>query len=205
MTEKSKSLLLMDCECGGVDSSIHALTSLAAIRIDGSFHILERFYAIFCEQDKIITPEATAITHLEPAFLEKWGLKGVGATNAIEAFQAMVLRSDAVCGHNVAFDIGFMEKRNVVFDKDNTLDTMHLAWDVWSGQKAKLGMCLERIGENAEGAHDSFEDVMMVYKLLRWMVKNKAIATPIRFYPLLENWNDLRVYGYKAMKEKGLI
>ena len=82
---------------------------------------------------------------------------------------------------------------------------MHISWDVWAFQKAKLEIVYERIGKKVENAHDALYDCVMVLDMLRWFVDNKHIELPLPSYPLVTNYFEHKAFGYKKMAEKGLL
>jgi len=193
--------LIFDTETGGINPDEDALISVGAILLDKNLQTITTFYTLLQNNyNKKISEIALEVNGIKEEMFED--------ALSIKEFQAiwnyyLLPKADIVIGHNIAFDIKFMLNHAAMIE--NTLDTMHLCWDVWPGEKAKLGMVYERIGKTAENAHNALYDCEMVADLLRWMVENNHITLPLPSYPVVNNYFEHKAFGYKKMKEKGLL
>ena len=194
--------LVFDTETGGVNAETDALITIGAILLDEDLQTITTAYSLLKnEAGKIISDKALEVNGLSPEMF----------ANAVSPKDFKVLwdwflvpQADVIIGHNVAFDLTFMEA-NGFATKEATLDTMHLSWDVWPGQKAKLGLVYNRIGLEVTNAHNALFDCEMVVNLLRWMVEHKHLSLPLPSYPIVNDYFQYKAFGYKMLKEKGLL
>lgn len=83
--------------------------------------------------------------------------------------------ASAIVGHNVSFDMRFMEATfNLHIPEEKLVDTMKLVKDVFPGGKYKLEnavqyFCQEYMEEYTNGAHDSCTDAIATSKVLKSM------------------------------------
>ena len=196
--------MIFDTETGGFDAEKDALMSIAGIVLDEelSENTLTRFYTLVQNNDnKEISEKALEVNKIPVAHLEL----GMSLEFLRDFWNEMVETVDVVIGHNVAFDIRFAEANGLVVPEE-TLDTMHLAWDTWSvAQSASLPECYMRIGREVKNAHNSLYDCFMTMKLLQWYVDAGFITLPLQTYPVVHNYYEKGAKGYVAMKEKGLL
>ena len=201
MTHKQH-ILVFDTEASGLlDTS--ALTSFAGVLIDENFEPVSSFYTLFkYEEDKSYSDEALELTKLSRELLKQ---SGSSVKNVRPTIQRLFNLADVIVCHNCTFDIGIMMRYGFAIRRDCFFDTMHKSWDVWKGEKAKLGMVCQRIGVDASGAHNSMDDVMMVVQLLKWFNENGHMEFPMVKYPIVPDYYERRTFGYEAQIEKGLI
>jgi len=194
--------LVFDTETGGLNSENDALISIGAILLDDDLQVVNTVYTLLKnEENKNIGEIALEVNGLSESLFK----------NAISPKHFQILwnwylipQADIIIGHNIAFDIGFMEA-NGFHTITKTLDTMHLSWDVWRKEKAKLGLVYERIGKEVENAHNALYDCEMVVDVLKWMVTNEFLSLPLPSYPLIKDYHANKAFGYKEMKAKGLL
>lgn len=196
--------LVVDTETGGFDPENDALMSMGAILLDEDLNTLATTYVLFRNFFKRkIGVRAKEVNGLDEELLET-------AVTPIEfrpIWNAMSSQADILIGHNIAFDIGFLKNNGLICDDERTLDTMHLACDVWMNSpiSKSLSSCYKRIGLNPENAHHALHDCEMVADLLRWFVENGYVEKPLPKYPAVNGFYERGVFGYVALKEKGLI
>ena len=107
----TQTMLVIDTETGGLDPLRHSILSLGAViwedgRLVDSIEIFVR--EIECATD----PEAIAINKMSLAWLNEHGVSPVVAVKQLEAFLALHFGTKKVplVGHNVHFDIGFVQR-----------------------------------------------------------------------------------------------
>ena len=193
--------LIVDTETAGLNPQTDALISVGAILLDKNLQTITTFYTLLKnDYNKNISEKALEVNGLTEEMFED--------ALSIKEFQQiwnyyLLPKANILIGHNISFDIKFMKRHAAVID--DTLDTMHLCWDLWPGQKAKLGMVYERIGKEVGNAHNALYDCEMVADLLRWMVENEHLSLPLPSYPVVDNYFQHKAFGYKNMKKKGLL
>lgn len=194
--------LVFDTETGGFSSESNALISVGAILLDDKLQEIGSYYTLLKNESEKEASEGAEKVH---------GITKEMFENAVSPTHFKVLwnwflipQTDVLIAHNILFDKGFMEA-NDFHTIPKTLDTMHVAWDIWQGQKAKLGMVYERIGKEVEDAHNALYDCQMTAEFLRWAVENEHLELPLPSYPVIENYYEHKAFGYKKAKEKGLF
>jgi DNA polymerase III alpha subunit (gram-positive type) len=193
--------LIFDTETGGFSPEEDALLSVGAILLDDNLEEINRFYTVLKnDSDKKISEYARDVNKITDELIDA----GMPVEEFKEKWNNLIEDVDILIAHNTKFDINFL-KGNGIKVIDRVFDTMHMAWDIWPGQKAKLGMIFERIGLEVENAHNAMYDCEMTADFLRWAVKEKKLRLPITSFPLVENYFEKSCFGYKKMIRKGLI
>lgn len=194
--------LIFDTETGGLDAQKNALMSLGAILLDDELNELSYHYILFQnEQKREVNMRAKEVNGLDEVRLEK----ALPPSTFKPLWNILHDNADVLIGHNIAFDIGFMLENGFECDPSKTLDTMHLSYDTWVGEKASLGKCYRRIGGNPKNAHNALYDCQMVLRLLRWFVSEGKIELPLPHYPAVPDFYERKAFGYVKMKEMELI
>lgn len=194
--------LVVDTETGGLDSQKNALMSLGAILLDDELNELSYHYMLFQnELKREVSIRAKEVNGLNEERLEK----ALPPSAFVPVWNILHDSADVLIGHNVAFDIGFMLENGFKCDPSRTLDTMHLSWDTWAGEKASLSKCYKRIGGNPRSAHNALYDCQMVVRLLRWFVESGNLHLPLPYYPAVPDYYERGAFGYIKMKEMDLI
>ena len=193
--------LIFDTETGGVNEKLDALLSVAAIVLDERLNITSSFYSLIRNDRRL---------NMHPKALEVNGLNKEKVAQGLPMdyftiIWAMLLQDvELVIAHNIAFDAKFI-KANFMDIPEKTLDTMHVAWDVWPGEKVKLELCYKRMGKTALNAHNALYDCMMTHELLRWFVEQGHLPLPLPGYPIVPDYYERKAFGYQQMEKKGLI
>jgi DNA polymerase III epsilon subunit-like protein len=203
--------LIFDTETGGFSPKEDALMSLAIIVVNEKLEEISRFYSLVKNTDnKTIGEKALEINKIPVENLES----GLSIPQLREVWRYMSEGVDRFIAHNIAFDIGFLRENGFEIPKDiKTLDTMHVAWDFWgswdeetqSHISARLEVVYTRIGKIVQNAHNSLYDCEMILDVLEWLTENKHIKSPLASFPIIENYRDHKAFGYKQMKNKGLL
>lgn len=179
-------IVVLDFETGGLDPEVHALMSMAAVKLGDpelfgrGLPILNEYYQIIQDRpERIITPEARAVNGISDEDIQ---LKGLNFSIVLEVLH-LLLQNSIVCCHNAAFDVAWLNNRG--FDIQEAIDTMFLSWRKWGKySKAKLGIVCERAGIKVQDAHNSLGDARMTAELLRYLAKENPevlIPEPIRW------------------------
>src|ERR1035437_2139182 len=86
-------------------------------------------------------------------------------------------------GHNVAFDISFLQYAFKLCGKNledyvhsnqkeiTAIDTMKLAQQAWNDEKSNLAYCCKKIGIDHVDAHRAMNDVVVTWKLWSYFVR----------------------------------
>jgi len=196
--------LVFDTETGGLNPLSNPLMSVGAILLDGELNEISQHYALFQNLwGRSVTQRAKEVNGIDETRLKSALLPA----EFYPTWDSLTNQADVLIAHNVAFDIGFMQSNGFACDADKTLDTMHIAWDVWPRpQKAGLSACYKRVlGVEPSNAHNALADAKMVTVLLEWFVENGHLSLPLPHYPVVPNFYEERAFGYVKMKEMGLI
>ena len=176
--------LVFDTETGGFDPAKNPIMSIGAMLLNGELELISSHYALMQNEFKReVTQRAKEVNGLDEFVLET----GISPSDYVPVWSFLVDQADVLIAHNIAFDTKFMDANGFSIP-ERTLDTMHVAWDVWSGEKAQLDKCYERVGYKSTSAHNALYDCQMVVGLLRWFVNNGHLTIPLPSYPIVENY-----------------
>lgn len=180
--------IVFDCETGGLDPTKNPITQYAAIILDGStLKELDRFET-FVKPYGGLTIEKQA---LDSTMVRMSDINGGLSLKEFVSTITEFWESHRVknknkemgrlvsVGHNVTFDIGFIDHALALEDKGdvtrwmfpNFIDTWglaKLAWCVNKDEKTNLGASCERAGIRLTDAHGAMNDVEATAELLRW-------------------------------------
>lgn len=158
----------IDTETTGLDPKIHELLEVAviieAVSPDGSGVEIERWATkVAPEHIESASAKALEVNGYTP---EAWA--GAPAFAEIASRLAAYLASGAViAGHNVKFDVGFIEAAFAAVGVGvripyHQLDTVTLAYVAWNATGAGPGLSLDKLrahlGIATEGAHSALKD-----------------------------------------------
>jgi DNA polymerase-3 subunit epsilon len=143
-------IVVIDTETGGTDPSEHSLLSIALVRVgryttDGAPVSGEWFVR---EPVLSVTPKALEINQIDLRTIGARGYSPRGVCAALESFfvqQDMDPGKTILCGHNVAFDVGFLKRLYRLRDLNDypfnyrTIDTHAIMWAL--GAAGKMPMC----------------------------------------------------------------
>lgn len=194
--------LIFDTETGGTDVENSALMSFGAIVLDENLKELESYYTLVQNTyGKKVEKEAVAIHGITEEMTKR---QGIPIQDLQLKWENLTKDIHGIIGHNVAFDIKIM-KANFMPYTEKALDTMHVSWDYWAYQSAKLEDCYLRSNGIKLQAHNAMEDCKMVYHLIQWFVKNANMRLPLTMFPIVYDYYDRKTFGYKAMAGAGLV
>ncbi len=100
------SVVALDLEATGLDSRYQSLIEIAALRYDREGRELSRMACLIDPQ----RPLSTFIRHATGLDEEALAREGVSLDEALRTLQQFLQPDDVVIGHNVAFDLDFLER-----------------------------------------------------------------------------------------------
>ena len=169
-------LIAIDLETTGFDPARDRIVEIGAVRLDraadGGLVPGERF-ATFVDPGRDLERAITRLTGIRDE-----DLRGApDATAALAAFEAFA--GDAcLVGHNVAFDLGFLERAGLAAGQAS-LDTAELASIVWPEASS---YALQRLAADAHldpgAAHRALDDALTCAALLGELARAAAALRP---------------------------
>ena len=187
---KKANYIGLDCETGGLDHEKNPITQIALLAIDSStLEEINRFEFFIKPYDDL---------KIEKEALDATGLKMVDINNGHDKKKAVKLITDfakeispnsrpenrpIMIGHNVQFDIGFIDYLFKSVGKDiykvfsRTFECTMLQTKKFnpSASSLKLGKCCEAVGIDLADAHKAMNDTVATVELFKHYV-NKLRA-----------------------------
>lgn len=177
----TRKMLVIDTETGGLDPSVHAILSLAAVVYDNG-SIADTIHMFIDDTEGLRDPEAMAKNKIDLTSVPL--LSPVSAVLALENF---LLRNDmrskvVLVGHNLPFDVGFVKRLYRLAGKN--YDTVFAHGGLCTKTGAIMLMEAGRInstssslihagpavGVPVEEKHDALYDAVATAKVLRRML-----------------------------------
>lgn len=171
--KKSLDLVFLDVETTGLDHAVHEILEVAAIRVTADLDHVLATYSTKVTPARLHTasPEALAVNGYAP---ETW-------TDSIPLVDALIalwplLEGAVPAGHNVGFDLGFLEAaaREMGQWKLPTdyhrLDTASLGWLlVTAGDSTSwsLGAVCDALGVKRDREHTALDDALAALQVAR--------------------------------------
>ncbi len=198
MGYKSK-IVVFDFETGGLDPMFNPAMEIALVSLDRVtlqeeviYESLIKNYSINGER-LVYHPKALEVHGIDPAQCEREGKSPKELVEVlIRYFKELTPPRDysgrnlpILCGHNVAFDIGFLQTIFRVAGEDLTkhvlsnngtikhIDTMEVAIDCWNDNTKisyALAACCERAGLGNFLAHSAMADTRITADLYRYFI-----------------------------------
>lgn len=183
---KKANYIVFDTETGGLDSEKNPILEIALITFDNNFKELMRYETyIKPYDDLIVEPQALAANGIKMRNVEK---EGISKSQAIKNLEDYFKRSmpgrhpslkPVVVGHNIPFDIRFMDKlfrssKNQFSSliSDIYVDTMVDAKRAWPTiDSLNLSRCCEEADIKLVSAHRAMPDVIATYKLFKFFTE----------------------------------
>lgn len=183
--------IVFDCETGGLDEKKNPITQYAAIVLDGStLKEIDRWETFVKPYgDLKIEKQALDATMVSMSDINRGlSLEDFVAT-AIEFWETNLIKTKkremgrlVPVGHNVTFDIGFINYALNLVKMGNVENWMYpnfidtfplskLAWGIKGDEKLNLTASVERAGIKITDAHGAMNDVEATADLLRWYMK----------------------------------
>lgn len=186
-------LVVIDTETGGLDPTVHSLLSVGMWTLDTDSRTLDNpLYFLVREPHIVTVPQAMKVNGLKVGDIEKDGLDPHGALHLIRNYCRQVGDKPSPAGHNIAFDMAFLNRlvrltdtgdmglpfhyRTV--DVPSVLTTMYLAGvlpkDISSSQKALKYFGMER-GSVHNALHDAECTGKVYLKLLGMLCDSNKV------------------------------
>lgn len=183
------SIVALDLETTGLDIRQDKIIEIGMIRFDGS-QVLDT-YQTFVNPDRPIPPAVSQLTHITNPMVSN-------APHILDVLEKIsdFVGSDAIVGHNVGFDMGFLQRYKIL-TRNRCTDTYELASVLLPrAGRYKLSALAEQFGIDAEGKHRALADCTMTMKLYNRLIA-KAYEMPFELLTSLINaagssqWNGL--------------
>lgn len=181
--------VVLDCETGGLKATENPITQIALMGLDHKTGKEICRYESYIKpyNDFVINPVALSKTMVDINDVMRGAdLKDV-VKNIIEFCKKVAggklgqWTAPIIVGHNVSFDIAFIEVLFYLANKEMTScfannngityyrDTQQMARDFWPNESSiKLGDCCERAGIRLVDAHGAMNDVIATKNLFVW-------------------------------------
>ena len=173
------SMVALDLETTGLDTRQDKIIEIGIVRFDGA-KVLET-YQTFINPDRPIPSAVSQLTHITNPMV-------ANAPHILDVLEEVsdFVGSDAIVGHNISFDLGFI-RRYKILTKNSFTDTYELASVLLPrAGRYKLSALAEQFGIDAEGKHRAVADCMMTMKLYNKLIE-KAYALPFELLTTLIN------------------
>lgn len=171
--KKPLDLVFLDVETTGLDHAVHEILEVAAIRVTADLDHVLATYSTKVTPTRLHTasPEALAVNGYDP---ETW-------TDSIPLVDALIalwplLEGAVPAGHNVGFDLGFLEAAARETGKGplptdyHRLDTASLGWLlVTAGDSTSwsLGAVCDALGVKRDREHTALDDALAALQVAR--------------------------------------
>lgn len=194
--------IVFDCETGGLNCKENPILEIALVTLDINLKEIKRYETYVLPYDELeITKEALKANGIKLRDVEENGIsKKEFIKNMISYFKASMPGNHpslkpVVVGHNIPFDIGFMDelfKNEKVKFRDLIanvyIDTMGDAKRSWPKiSSINLGTCCEQAGIELINAHRAMPDVLATADLFRYF--NKKLMSSSSENKEVENQN----------------
>ena len=183
--------IVFDCETGGLSCEENPITQYAAVILDGkTLKEIDRFETFVKPYHNLIISEESLKRTMVSVSDINSGLNIKEFTDTIVKFwESHRIKSKTKemgrlvpVGHNVTFDIAFINKALSLTNKPNITEWMYpnfidtfplakLAFGITGVEKINLGACCEKINISITDAHGAMNDVEATANLLRWYMK----------------------------------
>ena len=173
------SIVALDLETTGLDIRQDKIIEIGMIRFDGS-QVLDT-YQTFVNPDRPIPPTVSQLTHITNPMVSN-------APHILDVLEEVAdfVGSDAIVGHNVGFDLGFLQRYKIL-TRNRCTDTYELASVLLPrAGRYKLSALAEQFGIDAEGKHRALADCTMTMKLYNRLIA-KAYEMPFELLTSLIN------------------
>lgn len=162
-------LIVLDTETTGFSREKDRIVEFAAIKVKQKSVIDEISFLV--QSDKPIPWQATKVNGITNDMLKE----GLAERKAVENIIKFLKGDFIIVGHNVKFDIEFIEqllRREGYRFNCTYLDTLQLSRKYLRGRSSySLGNLAEYYGFKPDGLHRALTDVETTYKLLNLIIK----------------------------------
>lgn len=177
-------LCFLDLETTGLESDIDSIVECSFVVTDLDLNELDRFDTVLTPERTPITPFVTQLTGITQAEIDESGQR-------IADVQDEILKKigDApIVGHNIDFDINFLESHGVPIRKNKRIDTHELARVVLVGEESySLEVLSHQYEITHTDAHRAMSDVQACIQM--WpILKNKISQLPREAVPAFDDF-----------------
>lgn len=169
---------VVDVETSGLDPQTDHLVQIAVVTMTGAGEILESW-------STRVRPPGGLFGRVGPTHihgLSRWSLIGAPSAGSAIAAAAQRLRDRILVGHNLAFDIAFLEAaaRRGEVPIETWPRVCTLEWsrrlDPGRTRRHRLGDVCERYGIDLERPHDALADATATAEVLLGLIAEAEIA-----------------------------
>ena len=165
------SIVSLDIETTGLSSLSDVILEIGAVRFNG--HRVEEEFSTLINPGRHIPPFITQLTGITDEMVRNAPL----IEDVVAEFSSFVGNS-AVLGHNVGFDLSFLQRYDILRDND-IIDTYELASVLLpAASRYNLGALAMQLGIYYQESHRALEDARTSFKLFNALYE-KASELPI--------------------------
>lgn len=188
---KKANYIVFDCETGGLNCTENPILEIALVTLDTNLKEIDRYETYVKPYDGLkVTKEALQANGIKLRDAEEQGISKKELIKNITTYFKKAKPGNhaslkpVVVGHNIPFDIGFMDE---LFKDEKTpfselradiyIDTQADSKRAWpKASSLQLGECCEAAGIELVNAHRAMPDVLATADLLRYFT-NKLSQT----------------------------
>lgn len=196
--------VFLDIETTGFDGKKDDLLEVSAIRWNGKEEVARFDTLVSLPFGKNIPAMITSLTGITEQMCEE---EGKDLASVISEFQTFLLPDDVIVGHNISFDIGFLNAKGTDI-KNTSIDTFLLSVLVLGRTELShsLEVLAQKYGILQENAHRAMSDVeanLQFYIFLQTLWHNNTDEAFAQF--LKENNTKLEFPEYQFFAETPII
>lgn len=166
-----QTFVALDLETTGLDPRQDAIIEIGAVRF--TLHRDEAEFQELINPGRPIPPAITELTNISEAMVAR-APRLAEVLPRLEAFVGQA----AIIGHNVKFDLGFLQAKNVLLNA-RAIDTFELASVLLpTATRYKLGVLGSELGIPLPATHRALDDCRVTVRVFRALV-NKAARLPL--------------------------
>ncbi|MDO9122526.1 MAG: 3'-5' exonuclease, partial [Anaerolineaceae bacterium] len=166
-------MVAIDIETTGLDQNKDAITEIAAVRFSG--HRVEAEWTKLVNPGRPIPPMITQLTGISNEMV-----RNAPPIQAVIKELADFVGDDPVVGHNVRFDLGFLQKHRIL-QYNKVVDTYELASIILpSNSRYNLGTLGSTLGSLIPNSHRALDDARLTHAVLHALYQ-KLLELPIEF------------------------
>ncbi len=196
------SMVAIDIETTGLDIQRDAITEIAAVKFNG--HRVESEWTSLINPGRPIPPQITQLTGISNEMV-----RNAPPIRAVVQDLADFVGDCPIVGHNVRFDVGFLQRQNIL-RFNQTVDTYELAAITLPGNsRYNLGTLGKTLGIMIPNSHRALDDARLAHAVLIALYQ-KAIELPLEILAEIvrmgENidWDGSLMFQM-ALQEKGRL
>ncbi|MRR32921.1 3'-5' exonuclease, partial [bacterium] len=176
------SLVAIDIETTGLDSQSDAIIEIAAVRFNG--HRVEAEWSSLINPGRPIPPMITQLTGITNEMV-----RNAPPIRAVVNDFADFVGDAPVVGHNVGFDLSFLQRNNIL-KLNEVVDTYELAAVLLpTSSRYNLGTLGQQLGILIPNSHRALDDSRLAHAVFTRLY-DKTLALPLEllaeFVPLSE-------------------